>query len=471
MRIIKNILLFLLALALIASTGIFILFQTLDTDQYLPQIVQKASFVLGRPVSIGHLGLGLSLRGVSLDAGPLIVADDPEFTAQPFIKIERVRVSFDLKFLILQHKLRVATVILQSPQIHFIRSEDGNINSKSIFRKGHLIYHYGAKETIDSNIPVSPNTQVIPEATPVARNNAVNAQTMIIQDAAISFIDQSQSMPLDIWLKGINATVSNFSPSRPFRFTFDAALLSKSPNVHTKVLLTWDPSKRAVGISDLSLHMDLSRLDVDQLNSISPVLINDPMMKDMAGVVQLNVSHFDLAPSGDVEANGDVTITNGMIKNFNIVKAVLSRALGAFGIGGTSVGDLLGGQLKEALGKQDTVIENARAQFSLHDNALFIDDSLIKTNIFELSAKGSMDRGLKVDMQTMLHLNADVSSALVNELDGLKYLCDDSGRISIGASLQGVAPHLKYKPNKDFRKKSRKAMMKEGMGLLKLFFK
>ena len=73
-----------------------------------------------------------------------------------------------------------------------------------------------------------------------------------------------------------------------------------------------------------------------------------------------------------------------------------------------------------------------------------------------------MDQGLNMDMQTMLRLNNDVSAALVNEFEGLKYFMDDSKRIAIGASLKGVIPHLKYKPNKDFRKKSKKVLIEEG---------
>jgi hypothetical protein len=118
------------------------------------------------------------------------------------------------------------------------------------------------------------------------------------------------------------------------------------------------------------------------------------------------------------------------------------------------------------LGAQDTVIEKAEAKFSFHDKAVFIDDSLIKTNIFELTAKGSVDQGLNMDMQTMLHLNGDVTAALVNEFDGLKYLMDDSKRIAIDASLKGVIPHLKYKPSKDFRKKSKRVLIEEGGNIL-----
>ena len=78
--------------------------------------------------------------------------------------------------------------------------------------------------------------------------------------------------------------------------------------------------------------------------------------------------------------------------------------------------------MKDKLKAEDTVIEKAQAQFSLHDKTLFIDDSLIQTNIFEFTAKGSVDQGFNMDMQTMLHLNSDVSAALVNEFEGLKYL-------------------------------------------------
>jgi hypothetical protein len=141
-------------------------------------------------------------------------------------------------------------------------------------------------------------------------------------------------------------------------------------------------------------------------------------------------------------------ITNGVIKDFSIVKTVLSHIPVSFG-GLDSYADKL---------SADTVIEKADTKFSLHDNTFFIDDSSIKTNIFELTAKGSVDQGLDTDMQTTLHLNNDISAALVNQFDGLKFLCDDSKRITVEGDLKGVIPHLKYKPNKDFKKKGKKAI-------------
>ena len=140
------------------------------------------------------------------------------------------------------------------------------------------------------------------------------------------------------------------------------------------------------------------------------------------------------------------------------------------GVWKDNIDNLLNGPLKDKFGAEDTLIKKAQVKFAYHDKTVFIDDSLVQTNIFELTAKGSMDQEFNMDMQTILHLNEDVSATLVNELGGLKYLMDDSKRIAIGASLKGVIPHLKYKPNKDFKKKSKKALMKEGGNILGVLF-
>lgn len=426
-----------LASILILSTGLFILFQTFNTDQYLSRITQKASLDLGRPVSVGHVGLGLSSQGIALDIGPVIIADDRDFTSQPFIKINRVRVSLNLRPLILQGEIHIKSILLQSPQFHFIRSQEGKFNVSSIGQKGQSA---GDNTAVMAN----PSSGVIAsEAKPSQGGAAPPSEplSIIIKDASISFIDQSQTMPLDVWLTGINAAMNG---------------------------IYLDRSKRTARINDLNLMADLNQIDVKEISTQLP---NDTILNNIAGVVQLNIGHLEIGTLGGLTVNGDINITGGVIKNFNIIKTVLPFALKSFsGIEG-NIDNFLNGPLKSTLGADDTTLEKASAQFSFHDKAVFIDNSLIKTNILELTAKGSVDQGSNVDMQTMLHLNSDVSAALVNELDGLKYLCDDSKRIAIGASLKGVIPHLKYKPNKDFRKKSRKALIKEVGGILNALFR
>jgi hypothetical protein len=395
MKIIKVIFYFLIAFGLIACTGVFLLFQTFDTDQYLPKFTQKASSVLGRPVSVGHVGLGLSSRGITLDVWPLIIADDPDFTSQPFIKIDRARISLDLRALILKGKVQITKILLQSPQVHFIRSQEGGLNASSVGQTNH-----GAEDnTGKKDVSQFPKVIAGMAKQSLKEYPQVHIKSITIQDASISYIDQSQGLPLDVWLKGINAGLKDFSLSKPLQLSFSASLL-------------------------VFKSTSLDKQD-------------NPVFKKVTGVVRLDMPGLQ----------GDIVLGDGVIKDFNIMKEVLSRAVRSFG----GLDDMV-----NKLGTDDTAVERAEAKFSYHDKTVFIDDFQLKTNILELNAQGSVDQGFDTDLKTMLRLNTDISTALVNQLDGLKYLCDDNKRIAIGGTLKGVYPHLKYRSDKDFKKKSKK---------------
>ena len=424
MRIIRIIFFSLLALCLVACMGTFIFFQTFDADQYLSQMTQKASRALGRSVSIGGVGLGLSSQGITLDAGPLTITDDLSFTKQPFITVDKVRCSLDLTALIFQRKIHVIEILLQSPEIHFIRSQGGDINFRSIVHTSSVKTPALPSASVELTAKQSFNV----EKKEQGLLSGINIKHIRIQDAAISFIDQNQTTPLDIWLSHINANLNDFSLLKPFQLSFESSPLL--------------------------------------FKGVSPGMPDSPVFRNVSGVIQLNRIHSEIGDLGTFTGNGNIIITDGVIKGFNIIKVVLSHTLGGFGGMEVNIDNLLSGQLKSKLGAADTAIERLEVHYSFHDKAVFIDNSLIQTNIFELTAQGSVDEGLNTDMQTMLHLNEDVSNALVHEIEGLKSLCDDSKRIVIGASLKGVIPHLKYKPNKEFRKKSKKILMEEGGNIL-----
>jgi len=406
MKFIRFIFFTILALGLIAGAGIFILFQTFDPDQYVPKFTQKVSIALGRVVSVKHVGLGLSSRGITLDAWPLTIQDDPEFTSQPFIKVDRVRVSLNLRALVLQHRILVTHILFQSPQVHFIRSQDGDINVRSILQNSH-------ENPVIQSVVKDLKAPLEPLATP---QNDVNTppndmiRSVTIQDASISYIDQSLGMPMDVWLKHINGRLNGLTFSKPVQLSFNSPLLV--------------------------------------FKAVAPGMADNPIFQDITGGLQLNMP----------DLKGSITVGNGVIRGLNIIKVVLAHAVGSFsGLDG----------IVNKLGADDTIIKKAETGFSYHDKTVSIDNFLIQTNILELMAQGSVDQGLNTDLHTMLHLNTDVSAALFNQLEGLKYLCDDSDRIAIGGSLKGVYPHLKYKSDKDFKKRSKKvfnAMFRQLLG-------
>jgi len=456
MRIIRIIFSGLLAFGLIACTILFIFYQTFDTDQFLPQISQKISSVVGRPVSVGSLWLGFSNRGMTLNAGPVIIGDDPAFTIQPFIKIDEVRLSVDLRSLIFHRQILIKKVILITPQIHFIRSMDRDFNVHAVVEAKAPAGDPGWAPKVQNNFVHSRHRQM-----------PIVIKFVKIRSGAISFIDQNPAFPLDIWLNDVNVNLSDFSSSQPLHLTFNASLYKDLPNVRGEAFVFWtgDLSRPAFRITGFKLEMDLSHLDPEWLKSISPEMPRYPMVKNISGLLQLNIAQMTASSSG-LTVDGQINISNGVIKDFNVINMVLSRTLGILGGMEIDINGLLGGQLKNKVNTSDTVIKDAKIGFSIRDKTLFIDTCHIETNILDLDGHGSVDQALKVDMQTMLHLNQDVSSALVNELGGFQGLMDDTKRIAVGAALTGVYPHLKYKTDKDFRKKSRKALMKEGGNVL-----
>ncbi|MDE1921000.1 MAG: AsmA family protein [Candidatus Omnitrophica bacterium] len=476
MKIIRTILVSLLALMLVAATVLFIFFQTFDADQYFPRMAPKASRALGRTVVLGHMGLGLSLRGITVDAGPVTVADDPGFTTQPFIEVKRVRIGLNWWALIARRKIQITTILLQSPQIHFIINEQGDVNVHSFAQNGVLSggeewmlrsarYRHKGQPIGESplkrafGLPSRPKEHLNIHSEPSPAASPISIE---IRDASISLIDQNPYVPLDIWLEGVDADVKGFSFSAPFVLSFGGCFYRNAPNVHARAQMYFDALRKTFNITNLQLAADLSRLQADRLDGISPGTPGTAVLKNITGKLGLDMGHLDFSPTAGVYADGHITVTDGVLKGFNIIKFLFSRFLGNF----------IGGNIEALFKRQsqltapDTVIQRAVVQFSYRRGTLFIDDFLAQTNIFELNAKGLLMPGWNADMQTVLHLDRNVSEGLIGEFHGLKRLEDTSQRVVINASLKGTIPHLKYKPDKDFRKESRKALMEEGGNIL-----
>lgn len=360
MKILKFVFFVFLAFSLVVSASILIFLQVFNFDKYLPQITKKASNVLSRQVKIGHLGLGFSWHGLSLDAGPVAVVDDANFTNQPVVEINKVCVFIDLKSLVFQHGIHIEEIVLEYPRLHLIRSYDGNLNIRSFGQSNQMPIRSIVVPVITRETKQAPAGRIRGE---IKTNDFFdNIKTIEFHDAAISYIDQNPDMPLDFWLRDFNVEVNRLSLSNPLK--------------------------------------------------------------------------------------GSIMVTGVLIKDYNIVKIILSHL--PVVIGGM-------GNYIDQVSSRDTIINKAELDFSMRNQSFMIENLLLKTNILEFTASGSVNPGLDVDLQTILHLNQGVTAMILKQFEGLKYLCDDQNRITIQAGLNGIYPDLKYKPNKEFRKKSKKA--------------
>src|ERR1700716_3561797 len=110
-------------LVLVVSLG-FWLFS--DVNQFRSTLEDKLSAALGRKVTVGHIRLALLSGGMSVD--DLAIADDPAFSAQPFVTAKGVTVGVDLMPLILSRSLRVESFRLEQPRVVLLRAASGTWN-------------------------------------------------------------------------------------------------------------------------------------------------------------------------------------------------------------------------------------------------------------------------------------------------------------------------------------------------------
>jgi AsmA protein len=101
-----------------------------NVDAFRPEIEQKISAALGRPVTLGHLSFSL-LTG-SLVAADVAIADDPAFSSSPFFEAKTMRIGVSTGALIFEHQLHISKFTADAPQIQLISRSDGTWNYASL---------------------------------------------------------------------------------------------------------------------------------------------------------------------------------------------------------------------------------------------------------------------------------------------------------------------------------------------------
>jgi AsmA protein len=101
-------------------------------NTFRPAIEKQLTATLGRSVKLGELRLP-RFSG-NLVAEDVSVADDPNFSAAPFLQAKEVRIGVSLRSLIFSHEVSVRSFQIESPQINVIRGENGTWNFSSIGR-------------------------------------------------------------------------------------------------------------------------------------------------------------------------------------------------------------------------------------------------------------------------------------------------------------------------------------------------
>ena len=120
-----------IAIVLVAAVAAIPLFVNANT--FRPAIERELASTLGRSVKVGDLSL--SVFSGSMLSKDLSVADDPNFSATPFLTAKTLRIGISLRALVFWHEIELRGFQIESPQINLIRAANGTWNFSSIGRR------------------------------------------------------------------------------------------------------------------------------------------------------------------------------------------------------------------------------------------------------------------------------------------------------------------------------------------------
>ena len=120
-----------IAVLVVAAAAAIPLFVHANT--FRPAIERQLTRTLGRDVKLGDLRLSVFSR--SLVAKDLSVADDPNFSTEPFLTAKELRIGVSLRQLVFSHEVLLRDLEIQSPQIAVIRAASGAWNFSSVGRR------------------------------------------------------------------------------------------------------------------------------------------------------------------------------------------------------------------------------------------------------------------------------------------------------------------------------------------------
>ena len=102
----------------------------IDVNRFKPTLESNLSAALGRKVQIGNIQLALLSGAVKVDN--LSIADDPAFSAAPFLQAKQLAAGVAVEPLIFSKKLEVTSFTITDPQVVLLHSPSGTWNFSSL---------------------------------------------------------------------------------------------------------------------------------------------------------------------------------------------------------------------------------------------------------------------------------------------------------------------------------------------------
>jgi AsmA protein len=323
-----------------------------DADQFRPTAEQQATAALGRQVTIGKLKMALLQGGVA--AEKLTIADDPQFSNEPFLSAASMNIGVDLKALIFNRKLNVESFLIHAPKLNLVENERGQWNystlgtkspqtpaspagappeftvGKFILDDGQVtVHHLGSGRSSEySNLRLDAKDVSLLSSVPYEFSAAApGGGTVVVKGTFGPMAQQSERTPMSasIMVKGFDIAATGFSdPSSPLKGLVDVDADVKSDGTRTTVdaKITGKQMCLAAGCTPsptpIGINVKASYLLADRVADLS------------SGLLKLGSSSANL--SGTVDLKGARPQVNAHIESSSLAVSDIESVLPALGI-------------------------------------------------------------------------------------------------------------------------------------------
>ncbi|HOW34979.1 MAG TPA: AsmA family protein [Candidatus Omnitrophota bacterium] len=167
---------------------------------------------------------------------------------------------------------------------------------------------------------------------------------------------------------------------------------------------------------------------------------------------------FDTAGSGlsagpaildSLKGNGTLEVKEGKLVGINVLKLVLSK-ISMLPHLSEEIEANLPEKYKAKLNEKDTAFNKIRLNTTIAGHALAVDSAEVLADAFELSGNGQIKFNQELGMETLIAVPADLSKSMAASAQGLEYLLDENGRVSIPVRVSGKIPNLAFYPDLEY---------------------
>jgi len=171
-----------------------------NVNTFKPVIEEQLTTALGRQTKLGELSL--SVLSGTVVARDLTIADDPQYSTQPFVIAKEFRIGVQMRPLIFHRQILVNSLEIDTPQIHLVHAATGAWNFSTIGQSA-------AKRTEQQK-----QQSIIPNLT-VDKFDIKNGHAVIENLPAVG---------TPLVYDQVNLAVQNFSFTKQSPFTLSATL-------------------------------------------------------------------------------------------------------------------------------------------------------------------------------------------------------------------------------------------------------